>query len=67
LKNLQAELVSDNQRTNNGTKLVYNQKHDPNTLILATRDKWIKLHPDANDDSIEFEHTQSPIAISLNY
>lgn len=67
LKNLQAELVSDNQRTNNGTKLVYNQKHDPNTLILATRDKWIKLHPDASDDSIEFEHTQSPLVNRLSY
>jgi hypothetical protein len=67
LKNLQAELVSDNQRTNNGTRLVYNQKHDPNTLILATRDKWIKLHPDANDDSIEFEHTQSPLVTRLSY
>ena len=67
LKNLQAELVSDNQRTNNGTKLVYNQKHDPNTLILATRDKWIKLHPDASDDSIEFEHTQSPLVTRLSY
>jgi len=67
LKNLQAELVSDNQRTNDGTNLVYNQNHDPNTLILATRDKWIKLHPDANDDSIEFEHTQSPLVTRLSY
>lgn len=67
LKNVAAELVSDNQRDKSGTTLVYKQEHDPNTLILATRDKWIKLHPDAADDSIEFEHTQSPLVTKLSY
>ena len=67
LKNLQAELVSDNQRYNEGTVLKNYKKHDPNTLILATRDKWIQLHPDANDDSIEFEHTQSPLVTQLSF
>lgn len=67
LKNLQAELVSDNQRYNEGTTLKNHKEHDPNTLILATRDKWIKLHPDAADDSIEFEHTQSPLVAQLSF
>ena len=67
LKNLQAELVSDNQRYNEGTVLKNYKKHDPNTLVLATRDKWIKLHPDAADDSIEFEHTQSPLVTQLSF
>ena len=67
LKNTQATLVSDNQKTKNGTKTRYEQAHEPNTLVLATRDKWIKLHPDAADDSIEFEHTQSPLVTRLSY
>jgi hypothetical protein len=67
LLNQMAELVSDNQRTQEGTTLVYKQEHDPNTLIFATRDKWIKLHPDAVDDSIEFEHTQSELVNRLSY
>lgn len=49
------------------TDLVYVPDHDPNTLIFATRDKWIKLHPDDTDDSIEFEHTQSPIVNRLSF
>ena len=69
LKNVQENgiLVSDNQRYNEGTSLRNYKKHDPNTLILATRDKWIKLHPDATDDSIEFEHTQSPLVTNLTH
>ena len=67
LLNQLAELVSDNQRTQDGTSLVYKQEHDPNTLIFATRDKWIKLHPDEVDDSIEFEHTQSDLVNRLSY
>lgn len=66
-KMIDIELISDNQRDKDGTTLVYKQEHDPNTLIFATRDKWIKLHPDAADDSIEFEHTQSPIVHRLSY
>jgi len=49
------------------TDMIYLPDHDPNTLILATRDKWIKLHPDTIDDSIEFEHTKSPIVNRLTY
>ena len=67
LNNLAAELISDNQKEKNGTKIKYLQDHDPNTLILASRNKWIKLHPDAEDDSIEFEHTQSPLVTQLSY
>jgi hypothetical protein len=67
LNKLEAELVSDNQKEKNGTKIKYLQKHDPNTLVLAARNKWIQLHPEASDDSIEFEHTQSPIVNRLSY
>ena len=62
-----AELVSHNQREGNGTKVKYLQDHDPNTLILASRNKWVKLHPDAKDSSVEFEHTLSPIVTKLSY
>lgn len=67
LNNLAAELVSDNQKEKNGTNIQYLQDHDPNTLILASRNRWIKLHPDAADDSVEFEHTLSPIVTNLSY
>lgn len=66
-KMVDIELISDNQRSKDGTTLVYEQAHDPNTLIFATRDKWIRLHPDDRDDSIEFEHTQSPIVNRLSF
>lgn len=66
-KMIDIELISDNQRSKDGTTLIYEQDHDPNTLIFATRDKWIKLHPDDRDDSIEFEHTQSPLVTKLSY
>lgn len=60
-------LVSDNQKYNEGTQLKNSKRHEANTLVLATRDKWIKLHPDDTDDSIEFEHTQSPLVTKLSY
>lgn len=60
-------LVSDNQKYNDGTQLKNSKRHEANTLVLATRDKWIKLHPDDADDSIEFEHTQSPLVEQLSF
>lgn len=67
LQNEAIELLADNQRIQDGTTLAYKQEHEPNSLVLATRDKWIKLHPNAKFASIEFEHVKSPIVDNLSW
>lgn len=62
-----AEVIieSDNDKSNNGVSLVNYKKHSANNLTLGSRNKWIELYGNADKDSIEFKHSQSPIVSRL--
>ena len=55
-------IISDNNKDENGNSPTNPQElHSPNNLTFGTRNKWIQLHADDQDDSIEFRHLESPI------
>ena len=62
-----AEVIieSDNDKSNNGVSLANYKKHSANNLTLGSRNKWIELYGNADKDSIEFKHSQSPIVSRL--
>lgn len=60
-QNVAKTIVSDNDKSNDGTSLVNSKKHTTNNLTLGTRNKWIQLHGNEDKDSIEFKHLESPI------
>jgi len=55
-------IESDNNKDDTGARPADKKElHSPNNLTLGTRNKWIQLHADNKDDSIEFRHLESPI------
>ena len=59
-------IESDNNKDNTGARPSDEKKrHSPNNLTLGTRNKWIQLHADSDDDSIEFRHLESQIISRL--
>ena len=58
-------LESDNDKEGQNNQAVRRNKHSANNLTFGTRNKWIELHPNAEKDSIEFKHANSPIVTRL--
>ena len=58
-------LESDNDKEGQGHRAVRRNKHSANNLTFGTRNKWIELHPNAEKDSVEFKHANSPIVTRL--
>jgi hypothetical protein len=58
-------LESDNDKEGRNNQAVRRNKHSANNLTFGTRNKWIELHPNAEKDSIEFKHANSPIVTRL--
>lgn len=59
-------IESDNNKDENGNSPADpKERHSPNNLTFGTRNKWIQLHADKKDDSIEFRHLESPIISRL--
>ena len=64
-QNVATVIESDNDKSHTGTSLVNYKKHTTNNLTLGSRNKWIELYGNAETDSIEFKHSQSPIVSRL--
>lgn len=64
-QNVVTIIESDNDKSHIGTSLVNDKKHTTNNLTLGSRNKWIELYGNADTDSIEFKHSQSPIVTRL--
>ena len=64
-QNVATVIESDNDKSHAGTSLVNYKKHTTNNLTLGSRNKWIELYGNADKDSIEFKHSQSPIVSRL--